>query len=170
VALDVGASTGGFTDCLLQHGARKVYALDVGYGQLAWKLRRDPKVIPVERTNVRYLTLEGLKEKVGKERFQTPNFATIDVSFISRSKVLPAVYSLLAKKAEVLALVKPQFEAPREKVGKGGVVKDEEVRTRAVEKVINGAEALGFKVKGITPSPITGADGNVEIFLHLTKG
>jgi 23S rRNA (cytidine1920-2'-O)/16S rRNA (cytidine1409-2'-O)-methyltransferase len=170
VALDVGASTGGFTDCLLQHGVKKVYAVDVGYGQLAWKLRQDPRVVPIERTNVRYLTLEELKKKVGEEKFQTPNFATIDVSFISLTKVLPAVYKLLAKKAQVLALVKPQFEAPKEKVGKGGIVKEEEVRHSAVEKVKTFAETLGFKARGTVPSPITGAEGNVEIFLYLTKG
>lgn len=164
IALDVGVSTGGFTDCLLQRGAKKVYAVDVGYGQLAWELRKNPRVKVFERTNVRYLKLENIG-------LQTSDisFCTIDVSFISLSKVLPAVYNLLAEEAEVLALIKPQFEAKREQVGKGGIVKDEKVRREVVEKVKAEAKALGFEAKGIIQSPITGADGNVEFFVYLLK-
>lgn len=164
IALDVGVSTGGFTDCLLQRGAKKVYAVDVGYGQLAWKLRQDQRVKVFERTNVRYLKLEDIG-------LQTSDISlcTIDVSFISLSKVLPAVYNLLAEEAEVLALIKPQFEARREQVGKGGIVKDEKVRREVVEKVKAEAEALGFEAKGIAESPITGTDGNVEFFVYLLK-
>jgi 23S rRNA (cytidine1920-2'-O)/16S rRNA (cytidine1409-2'-O)-methyltransferase len=165
IALDVGASTGGFTDCLLKQGAAKVYAIDVGYGQLAWELRQDPRVKVVERTNIRYLTLEDLGL-----RTSDLELCTIDVSFISLSKVLPAVYNLLAGKAEVIALIKPQFEARREQVGKGGIVKDEQVHGEVIEKVKAGAEAMGFKAKGVVESPIKGADGNKEYFIHLIKG
>jgi 23S rRNA (cytidine1920-2'-O)/16S rRNA (cytidine1409-2'-O)-methyltransferase len=169
IAMDVGASTGGFTDCLLQHGAAKVYAVDVGYGQFAWKLRQDPRVVPIERTNVRYLTMEKLKEKIPNSEFRIPNFCTIDVSFISLSKVLPAVYNLLADEAEVLALIKPQFEARREQVGKGGIVKDEKVHKEVVKRVRKSAEEIGFKATGVIQSPVTGADGNVEFFVYLLK-
>ena len=169
IALDVGASTGGFTDCLLQHGAAKVYAVDVGYGQLAWKLRQDKRVVPVERVNIRYLTLDELAKKIPGSRFLISNFAVIDVSFISLSKVLPAVYNLLGEKGEVLALIKPQFEAKREQVGKGGIVKDEKVHQEVIEKVKVEAEAIGFKAKGVIRSPITGADGNIEFFIYLQK-
>ncbi|MFC1568147.1 TlyA family RNA methyltransferase [Candidatus Margulisiibacteriota bacterium] len=172
VALDIGASTGGFTDCLLQHGAAKVYAVDVGYGQLAWKLRQDPRVKVFERLNARYL-------KPGDLGLATPRrcsgqagdceLATIDVSFISLSKILPAVYNLLAEGAGVVALIKPQFEARREQVGKGGIVKDEQVRQEVVERVKTAAGAIGFEVKGVVGSPITGADGNVEFLIHLIK-
>jgi 23S rRNA (cytidine1920-2'-O)/16S rRNA (cytidine1409-2'-O)-methyltransferase len=162
--LDVGASTGGFTDCLLQNGAVKVYAIDIGYGQLAWKLRQDPRVVVVERTNARYLTPEKLYK--GNN---TANLAVIDVSFIGLSKILPAVYNLLAAPAAVIALVKPQFEAGPKKVGKGGVVRDEAVRQEVIERVQREAAAIGFKIKGLTQSPITGADGNVEFFLYLSK-
>jgi 23S rRNA (cytidine1920-2'-O)/16S rRNA (cytidine1409-2'-O)-methyltransferase len=175
VALDVGASTGGFTDCLLQQGAARVYAIDVGYGQLAWKLRQDPRVVPIERTNIRYLTPEKLREKISdfgflsraKSRDRISDFATIDVSFISLSKVLPAVYNLLGDQAEVLALIKPQFEARRGQVGKGGIVKDQKVHQEVIKRVK--AEAIGFKAKGVIQSPITGADGNVEYFIYLEK-
>jgi 23S rRNA (cytidine1920-2'-O)/16S rRNA (cytidine1409-2'-O)-methyltransferase len=164
VAIDVGASTGGFTDCLLQHGAAKVYAVDVGYGQLAWKLRQDPRVKVIERTNIRYLTLKDIGL-----RTSDIGLCTIDVSFISLSKVLPAVYNLLADKAEVLALIKPQFEARREQVGKGGIVKDKKIHQEVIEKIKAEAEAIGLKAKGIVESPITGADGNVEFFIYLGK-
>lgn len=164
-AIDVGASTGGFTDCLLQNGAAKVYAVDVGYGILAWKLRQDPRVKVVERTNVRYLTLKDLGL-----RTSDLGLATVDVSFISLSKVLPAVYNLLADRADVVALIKPQFEAKREQVGKGGIVKDDKVREEVIARVKREAEVLGFSVKGLTQSPIEGADGNVEYLIHLTKG
>ncbi|MEE8637873.1 MAG: TlyA family RNA methyltransferase [Candidatus Margulisiibacteriota bacterium] len=170
VAVDVGASTGGFTDCLLQQGAAKVYAVDVGYGQLAWKLRQDPRVKVIERTNIRYLTPEKFREKISDFGFRISDFATIDVSFISLSKVLPAVYNLLGDKGEVIALIKPQFEARREQVGKGGIVKDNKVHKEVVEKVKAEAEAIGFKAKGVVQSPITGADGNVEFFIYLLKG
>lgn len=169
ICIDVGASTGGFTDCLLQHGAQKVYAVDVGYGQLAWKLRQDPRVIVIERTNIRYLTLDEFMKKIPSSEFRIPNFAIIDVSFISLSKVLPAVYNLLSDKAEVIALIKPQFEARREQVGKGGIVKDEKVHQEVIEKVKAEAEAIGFEAKGVIQSPITGADGNVEFFVYLLK-
>ncbi|KPJ67600.1 hypothetical protein AMJ44_07200 [candidate division WOR-1 bacterium DG_54_3] len=164
VAIDVGASTGGFTDCLLQHGAARVYAVDVGYGQLAWKLRQDPRVKVIERTNIRYLTLKDLGLKTSDI-----GLCTIDVSFISLSKVLPAVYNLLGKKGEVAALIKPQFEARREQVGKGGIIKDKKVRKEVIEKVKAEAEAIGYKAKGVIQSPITGADGNVEFFIYLVK-
>jgi len=164
IVLDVGASTGGFTDCLLQHGAKQVYAVDVGYGLLAWKLRKDPRVTVVERTNIRYLTADKIYS--GKPPAE---LAVIDVSFISLSKVLPPVYNLLAEKGQVLALIKPQFEARREQVGRGGVVRDESVHAEVIEKVKKPAQALGFAVAGLTPSPITGADGNVEFFIHLIK-
>ena len=169
VALDIGASTGGFTDCLLQQDAAKVYAIDVGYGQLAWKLRQDERVIVIERTNVRHLTPEKLKAKIPHSELRTPNLAVIDVSFISLSQILPAVYNLLADEAEVIALIKPQFEAKREEVGKGGIVRSEGVRSSVIEKVKASAEEVGFNVKGVVQSPITGADGNVEFFVYLLK-
>ena len=162
VVLDIGASTGGFTDCLLQQGAAQVYAIDVGYGQLAWKLRQDPRVVVVERQNVRYLTPEVLYKDQPKA-----NLAVIDVSFISLAKVLPAVYTLLAAPAEVVALIKPQFEAEREQVGKGGLVKNEQVHQAVVAKVQQAASENGFTVKNLIPSPITGADGNKEFLIHL---
>jgi len=162
-ALDVGASTGGFTDCLLQHGAAKVYAVDVSYGPLAWKLRQDPRVVVLERTNIRNLTAEKLKAG-------TPDLAVIDVSFISLTKVLPVVYNLLADKAEVVALIKPQFEAKREQVPRGGVIKDQAVRDETVERIKGAALATGFQVAGLTRSPIEGAEGNVEYLIRLIKG
>ncbi len=164
-ALDAGASTGGFTDCLLQRKVSKVYAVDVGYGQLDWKLRNDPRVKVIERKNIRYLTLDDLEIKTSDI-----GLCVIDVSFISLSKILPAVYNLLANKAQIVALVKPQFEARREQVGKGGIVRDEAVREEVLNKVKAEAEALGLKVKGIIRSPITGADGNVEYLMYLLKG
>jgi len=163
--LDIGASTGGFTDCLLQRGAARVYAVDVGYGQIAWKLRQDPRVKVVERTNARHLRLQDLG-------LTGPaiELAVIDVSFISLSKILPAVYNLLKDGAEAVALIKPQFEARREQVGKGGIVRDEAVRKEVIERVKAEAEAIGFKAKGVIASPISGADGNVEFLIHLVKG
>lgn len=166
-ALDVGASTGGFTDCLLQNGAARVYAIDVGYGQLDWKLRIDPRVAVVERTNVRYLTPDKLYPP--SEQTEKADLAVIDVSFISLSKVLPAVHELLPDKSEVLALIKPQFEARREQVGRGGIVKDEDVRREVIEKVKSAAKGIGFVEKGVIPSPIEGADGNIEYFIYLKK-
>ena len=164
VCLDVGASTGGFTDCLLQHGAAKVYAIDVGYGQLAWKLRQDPRVKVFERKNIRYLKLNDLGLETSDVKL-----AVVDVSFISLSKVLPAVYNLLAEEAAVVALIKPQFEAKKEQVGKGGIVKDPEVHREVVEKVKAEAESVSFQVKGLIQSPIQGADGNIEYLLYLLK-
>ena len=164
IALDIGASTGGFTDCLLQQGAEKVYAVDVGYGQLDWKLRNDPRVKVLERVNARYLTLAELE--LGTSNIE---LCTIDVSFISLTKILPVVYGLLTDKAEVIALIKPQFEAARKQVGKGGIVKDPAVHDEVIEKVSRFARELGFDVKGLTKSPIEGADGNVEFLIHLVK-
>jgi 23S rRNA (cytidine1920-2'-O)/16S rRNA (cytidine1409-2'-O)-methyltransferase len=159
VALDAGASTGGFTQCLLQRGASRVYAVDVGYGQLAWDLRRDERVKVIERTNLRYLTPEVLGEQV--------EFVTLDLSFISLSKVLGAVRELLKPGGEVLALVKPQFEAGREQVGKGGIVKDAAVQRAVLEQVSAAACQLGFQIRGVTYSAIQGADGNIEFFMWL---
>ncbi|MDD5382351.1 MAG: TlyA family RNA methyltransferase [Candidatus Margulisbacteria bacterium] len=163
-ALDIGASTGGFTDCLLQHGAAKVYAVDVGYGQLDWKLRQDPRVKVIERTNARHLKLSDL----GLEASDI-GLGVIDVSFISLAKILPAVYNLLLDRAEVVALIKPQFEAKRQQVGKGGIVKDERVHQEVVARVKASAAEIGFEVKAVTPSPITGADGNREFLIYLKK-
>ncbi|MCK4261527.1 TlyA family RNA methyltransferase [bacterium] len=161
VAVDIGASTGGFTDCLLQNGVKKVYAVDVGYGQLAWNLRRDGRVVNLERKNARYLCTEDLGEK--------PELATIDVSFISLDKIIPVISSLLNGKGEILALIKPQFEVGRGKVGKGGVVRKEEFQKEAISKVANLAEELKLKVCGITASPLRGPAGNREFFIHLSK-
>jgi 23S rRNA (cytidine1920-2'-O)/16S rRNA (cytidine1409-2'-O)-methyltransferase len=158
VALDVGASTGGFTDCLLRRGARRVIALDVGYGQLAWSLRQDPRVTVVERVNARLLDPTQLPE--------TPDVATVDVSFISLTLVLPAVAAALPGGA-ILAMVKPQFEVGREQVGKGGVVRDPALRAAAVAKVRGAAEALGLEVRGESESILTGPKGNQEVFLWL---
>lgn len=161
VALDVGASTGGFTDCLLQAGVSKVYALDVGYGQLAWKLREDKRVIVIERTNIRYYEGSDLKER--------PDIATIDVSFISLKSVLPAVLQLLAAQAIILALIKPQFEARREEIGPHGVVKDNQIRERVVEEIVNFCRASGLAVGGTCVSPLLGPEGNQEFFVYARK-
>lgn len=161
VILDVGASTGGFTDCALQHGAAKVYAVDVGYGQLAWKLRQDPRVVCLERTNVRYLDWSVIGEQV--------DLITIDVSFISLSKVLPALTKFLKPGGLILALVKPQFEAGPTRVGKKGVVSDQEVQAEVVEGVIKAAAHLGLVAVGLTFSPVKGAQGNIEFLLLLTN-
>jgi 23S rRNA (cytidine1920-2'-O)/16S rRNA (cytidine1409-2'-O)-methyltransferase len=170
IVIDVGASTGGFTDCLLQNGAAKVYTVDVNYGQLAWQLRQDPRVKVFERTNIRYLTLDKLI-RTANSKLPTPNLAVIDVSFISLSKVLPVVYNLLTEEGDVIALIKPQFEARRAEVAKGGVVKDEQVRREVIERVKNCAVEGGFQIGGLIESPITGAvAGNVEYLLYLTKG
>lgn len=162
IALDVGASTGGFTDVLLQRGAARVFAIDVGYGQFAWKLRTDPRVTLLERTNIRHLRPGDLPA--------TPDLAVIDVSFISLAKVLPAVRDLLAPEGEIVALVKPQFEAGPEKVGKGGIVRDPEVHREVLHQVIATASALGYWTAGLIPSPITGADGNREFLVHWVPG
>lgn len=160
-ALDAGASTGGFTQCLLQRGASRVYAVDVGYGQLAWELRIDERVTVVERTNLRYLTSEALGALV--------DLVTLDLSFISLAKVLPAVRTLLKPGGEVLALVKPQFEAGRQHVGKGGIVKDPSVQQSVLEQVATDACHLGYQVRGVTYSTIPGMDGNIEYFIWLAS-
>jgi 23S rRNA (cytidine1920-2'-O)/16S rRNA (cytidine1409-2'-O)-methyltransferase len=159
VVADVGASTGGFTDCLLQRGACLVYAIDVGYGQLAWRLRQDPRVVVLDRTNVRYL--KGLPDSI--------DLATVDVSFISLEMVLPAIMDLLRPRGEVIALIKPQFEAGRGQVGKGGVVKDREVHRRVLERVTSLALDRGLQILGLTPSPLKGPAGNLEFFTHLSR-
>ncbi len=157
--LDAGASTGGFTQCLLECGAARVFAVDVGYGQLAWELRQDKRVTVMERTNLRYLTPELLGSQV--------DLATLDLSFISLTKVLPAVRSLLRPGGEVLALVKPQFEAGRGSVGKGGIVKDPAVQQAVLERVSASACSLGFRIAGVRHSALLGRDGNIEYFLWL---
>lgn len=160
-ALDVGASTGGFTDCLLQHGAKKVYAVDVGYGQLAWKLRQDPRVITIERVNVRDIASSLVPELI--------DIAVIDVSFISLEKVVPAILKFFKPGSELVALIKPQFEVGREQVGKGGIVRDEVARNAAVDRVTVFVRGLGLEVKGVVPSPITGQDGNVEFLIYAVR-
>ena len=158
--IDCGASTGGFTDCLLKNGAKKVYAVDVGYGQLAWSIRSDERVVVMERTNVRYVTHEQIPEEM--------ELAVIDVSFISLSLVLPAVRALLKDGGEVLCLIKPQFEAGREKVGKKGVVRDKATHVEVLNAFLQNAANAGFSVRGITFSPIRGPEGNIEYLGHLT--
>lgn len=159
--LDVGASTGGFTDCLLQHGARRVLAVDVGYGQLAWKLRQDPRVWVLERTNARYLTPQDLP--------QTPQGAVIDVSFISLRLVVPPVSTLLSSRAFVIALVKPQFEAGKGQVGKGGVVRDPRLHDRILAELTGLFQTLGWRVEGHIPSPLLGPKGNREFLVHMSR-
>jgi 23S rRNA (cytidine1920-2'-O)/16S rRNA (cytidine1409-2'-O)-methyltransferase len=160
VMLDIGASTGGFTDCALQNGAKQVYAIDVGYGQLAWKLRQDPRVIVMERTNFRYLSPDELKG-------DQPDFAAIDVSFISLAHILPNLKRLLKPGGEVVALVKPQFEAGKEQVGKKGIVKDPAIHHEVLRSFVHMATSLGYRVRGITPSPIQGGEGNIEFLAYL---
>ena len=158
---DIGASTGGFTDCMLQNGAAGVYAVDVGYGQLAWKLRSDERVVNLERTNIRHLDFNLIENKV--------QFASIDVSFISLKLVLPVVYELICDGGEVVALIKPQFEAGREEVGKKGVVREASVHKSVVETITAFAFELGFSVRGIDFSPIKGPEGNIEYLMYLSK-
>lgn len=160
VMLDIGSSTGGFTDCALQNGVSYVYAIDVGYNQLDWSLRNDARVNVKERTNFRYMTPEDLDGPA-------PDFASIDVSFISLKIILPPLLQLLRRPADVVALIKPQFEAGREKVGKSGVVRDPKVHIEVLEQVLEEALSLGFKLQGLTFSPITGGEGNVEFLAHL---
>lgn len=159
--MDIGASTGGFTDCALQNGAAKVYAVDVGYGQLAWNLRQDPRVINLERTNIRYLDPAVLTNR--------PDLVTVDVSFISLRLVLPKIKEILSGSGEVVVLVKPQFEAGREKVGKKGVVRDPLVHMEVIENVIGFARESSFAVRGLSFSPVTGPEGNIEYLLFLTN-
>ena len=161
VCMDVGASTGGFTDCMLQNGARKVFAVDVGYGQLDWKLRNDPRVVCMEKTNIRYVKPEDIGEPV--------DFSSVDVSFISLTKVLPAVREILSGNGEVVCLIKPQFEAGREKVGKKGVVRDPQVHLEVIEKVISFACSVHFLPAALTFSPVKGPEGNIEYLLYLKK-
>ena len=161
VCMDVGASTGGFTDCMLQCGAVKVYSVDVGYGQLAWKLRQDERVVVMEKTNIRYVKPEDIEKKV--------EFASVDVSFISLTKVLPPVRDLLTDDAEMVCLIKPQFEAGREKVGKKGVVRDRAVHEEVIRNVLSFAADNGFKVLGLDYSPVKGPEGNIEYLMHIRK-
>ena len=162
VCADIGASTGGFTDCMLQNGAEKVYAVDVGYGQLAWKLRSDPRVVCLERTNARYLTHEQVPDEL--------DFASVDVSFISLKLILPPLNGLLKDGGHAACLVKPQFEAGREKVGKKGVVRDPAVHLEVLEHFLDHARDAGFAVLGLTYSPIRGPEGNIEYLGYLEKG
>lgn len=159
VAMDIGASTGGFTDCMLQNGVSKVFAVDVGYGQLDWRLRNDPRVIVMERINIRNVNLDDIGEKI--------DFISIDVSFISLRLVLPVAKSLLKEDGEVVALIKPQFEAGREKVGKKGIVREKNTHCEVIESVINFSRELGLGVSGLSYSPITGATGNIEFLIYL---
>lgn len=161
VCMDVGASTGGFTDCMLQNGAVKVYAVDVGHGQLDWKLRNDDRVVCMEKTNIRYLTPDRIEEPAA--------FASIDVSFISLTKVLAPVKELLTDQGEVVCLIKPQFEAGRENVGKKGVVRDKAVHREVIEMVMEYAASIGFLLCNLEFSPIKGPEGNIEYLLHLSK-
>ena len=161
VCMDIGASTGGFTDCMLQNGARKVYAVDVGYGQLAWKLRSDERVVNMERTNFRYLTVEDIDEML--------DFASVDVSFISLKIILPVLYELLNDKACAVCLIKPQFEAGRDKVGKKGVVREIETHKEVVNNIINFAFETGYSVLNLSFSPIKGPEGNIEYLMYIQK-
>ncbi|GAA0723715.1 TlyA family rRNA (cytidine-2'-O)-methyltransferase [Clostridium malenominatum] len=161
VCMDIGASTGGFTDCMLQNGARKVFSIDVGYGQLAWKLRVDPRVVCMERTNFRYVTIDDIGEEA--------DFGSIDVSFISLEKVIPAALNILKSSGEMVALIKPQFEAGREKVGKKGVVKEKETHEEVILKIVNFIYKSNLKIKGLQYSPIKGPEGNIEYLIYFTK-
>ena len=160
VCSDSGASTGGFTDCLLQQGAKKVFAIDVGYGQLDWKIRSDPRVVVMERTNIRYVTPEQLGEPL--------DLSVVDVSFISLKIVLPAIKALFKPSGQVLCLIKPQFEAGKEKVGKKGVVRDPQTHQQVLDQFVALAHELGFRILGLTFSPVKGPEGNIEFLGHLT--
>lgn len=162
ICMDIGASTGGFTDCMLQNGAKKVYAVDVGYGQFAWKLRQDARVVCMEKTNIRYVTPEDIADVL--------DFASVDVSFISLTKVLGPAKELLSERGEMVCLIKPQFEAGREKVGKKGVVRDPAVHREVIERVLSFSRELGFTVKNLEFSPIKGPEGNIEYLVYLQKG
>lgn len=161
VCMDIGASSGGFTDCMLQNGAKKVYAVDVGHGQLAWKLRNDTRVVVMEKTNIRYVKPEDIGESI--------DFASIDVSFISLSKVLPAAYNLLSERGEIVALIKPQFEAGRKKVGKKGVVREKSTHIEVIQNCFAYAKENGFFVRELEFSPVKGPEGNIEYLYHLVK-
>lgn len=162
ILLDIGASTGGFTDCALQYGAKLSYALDVGYNQLAWKIRQDPRVVVMERVNFRYCTPSDFTQGI-------PEVATIDVSFISLKKILPALYSILTSEAEVMALIKPQFEAGKNSVGKKGIIHDANVHQEVLTDVVNFTLGESFDVRALSYSPITGGQGNIEFIAHLKK-
>lgn len=163
VCMDIGASTGGFTDCMLQNGATKVYSVDVGYGQLDWKLRNDERVVNMERTNIRHVTADDLEEKV--------QFVSIDVSFISLKLVLPVAFSLMEDQSEIVFLIKPQFEAGKEEAKKEkGVIKNPKVHQAVIEEIVGFAVKTGFKIKSLTFSPITGPAGNIEFLCHAVKG
>ncbi|MDO4530902.1 MAG: TlyA family RNA methyltransferase [Bacillota bacterium] len=162
ICLDIGASTGGFTDCMLQNGAKKVYAIDVGYGQFAWKLRNDERVVCLEKTNVRYVTHEQVPDE--------GDFASIDVSFISLTKVLPAVLGVLGEKGQLVCLIKPQFEAGREKVGKKGVVRDIQVHREVIEMIVQYVREQKLGILALDFSPIKGPEGNIEYLIYLDKG
>ena len=159
VVADIGASTGGFTDCSLQNGARKVFAIDVGYGQLAWSLRTDERVINMERTNIRYVTPKDIGEEI--------NFASIDVAFISLDKVLPVAKTLLSADGKIVALIKPQFEAGKEKVGKKGVVREPKIHEEVIQKIVNLSREIGFVPRELTFSPVKGPEGNIEYLILL---
>ena len=159
ICMDVGSSTGGFTDCMLQNGAVKVYAVDVGHGQLAWKLRNDPRVVCMEKTNIRYVTEADIPDRI--------QFSSIDVSFISLTKVLGPVKALLAEDGQIVCLIKPQFEAGREKVGKKGVVREKSTHLEVIEQVISYAEGIGFGIRNLEFSPIKEPEGNIEYLLYL---
>ena len=161
VCADIGASTGGFTDCMLQNGASKVFSVDVGHGQLAWKLRNDPRVVCMEKTNFRYVTMEQIGEQL--------DFASCDVSFISLTKILIPARNLLKNRGEMVCLIKPQFEAGKDKVGKKGVVREPEVHREVVEKILDYADMIGFDILHLEYSPIKGPEGNIEYLVHLSK-
>lgn len=161
VCMDIGASTGGFTDCMLQNGADRVYSIDVGHGQLDWKLRNDKRVVCMEKTNFRYVTADDISEQI--------DFASVDVSFISLTKILLPARNLLRDRGSMVCLIKPQFEAGKDKVGKKGVVREPGVHEEVVHKVIDYAEMIGFEVKGLTYSPIKGPEGNIEYLVYLVK-
>ena len=161
VCMDIGASTGGFTDCMLRSGAVKVYSIDVGYGQLAWKLRTDSRVVNMERTNFRYVTRDDIPEEI--------DFASVDVSFISLDKILPVMHGLLSPRGRAVCLIKPQFEAGREKVGKKGVVRDPEVHVEVIDRVRRTAVEDGFTVLGLDYSPVKGPEGNIEYLIYIEK-
>lgn len=161
ICMDIGASTGGFTDCMLQNGAKKVFSVDVGYGQLAWKLRNDERVVNMERTNIRYVTKDNIKEEL--------NFASVDVSFISLALVLPVAFELLKTDGEAVALIKPQFEAGREQVGKKGVVRDKNVHIDVIKKIVGVVGEIGFNIAGLDFSPVKGPEGNIEYLIYLKK-
>ncbi|MDD5945418.1 MAG: TlyA family RNA methyltransferase [Clostridia bacterium] len=161
ICMDIGASTGGFTDCMLQNGASKVYSIDVGYGQLAWKLRNDDRVVCMEKTNVRYITEEQVPDK--------PSFASVDVSFISLTKVIPPALNVMSENAQLVCLIKPQFEAGREKVGKKGVVREKSTHLEVILKIIDFAFETGLNIIGIDYSPIKGPEGNIEYLIMLDR-